>query len=116
MPLIAMTREMGRSRTSPASQWPAGKLVVHHETSTISPTKCACAKAMSTVSRRQGQYLERFTTDKTSLSIYTADETIALAESASVSVIHGWGSAHLLRRFGRICVRVCAPMKYACSA
>ena len=50
------------------------------------------------------------TTDKTSLCIYTADETLALAESGDVAVIRGWGSAHLLRPIKHvICVRVCAP-------
>jgi cytidylate kinase len=55
---------------------------------------------------------ERLTTDKTSLSIYTADETLALAETDNVAVIRGWGSAHLLRPIQHvICVRVCAPLK-----
>ena len=55
---------------------------------------------------------ERLTTDQTSMSIFTADETLALAESNGVAVIRGWGSAHLLRPVGHvICVRVCAPLK-----
>ena len=55
---------------------------------------------------------ERLTTDKTSMAIYTADETLALAEDDGVAVIRGWGAAHLLRPIRHvICVRVCAPMK-----
>ena len=55
---------------------------------------------------------ERLTTDKTSLSIYTADETFQLAESGQVAVIRGWGAAHLLRPIPHVvCIRVCAPLQ-----
>ena len=55
---------------------------------------------------------ERMTTDRTSLSIYTADETLRLVESGRVAVLRGWGAAHLLRPVGHVvCVRVCAPFE-----
>jgi len=51
---------------------------------------------------------ERLTADKTSLSIYTADEMLQVASKGAV--MRGWGAAHLLRPVRHaICVRVCAP-------
>ncbi len=115
MPLIAMTREMGSLGKDVASAVSAqlGKPVVHHEIIDHLANKMRLRK--SHVVRfldGKANIWERLTTDQTSLSIYTADETIALAESDSVAVIRGWGSAHLLRPIQHvICVRVCAPMK-----
>jgi cytidylate kinase len=115
MPLIAMTREMGSLGKDVASAISAqlGKPVVHHEIIDHLANKMRLRK--SHVVRfldGKANIWERLTTDKTSLSIYTADETLALAESNNIAVIRGWGSAHLLRPVQHvICVRVCAPMK-----
>lgn len=115
MPLIAMTREMGSLGKDVAAAVSArlGKPVVHHEIIDQLANKMRLRK--SHVIRfldGKANIWERLTTDKTSLSIYTADETLALAESNDVAVIRGWGSAHLLRPIQHvICVRVCAPMK-----
>lgn len=115
MPLIAMTREMGSLGKDVAGVISdrLGKPVVHHEIIDHLANKMRLRK--SHVVRfldGKANIWERLTTDKTSLSIYTADETLALAESNDVSVIRGWGSAHLLRPIQHvICVRVCAPMK-----
>jgi cytidylate kinase len=114
MPLIAMTREMGSLGKDVASALSArlGKPVVHHEIIDHLANKMRLRK--SHVVRfldGKANIWERLTTDKTSLSIYTADETLALAESNNVAVIRGWGSAHLLRPIPHVvCVRVCAPM------
>ena len=115
MPLIAMTREMGSLGKDVAAAVSSrlGKPVVHHEIIDQLASKMRLRK--SHVIRfldGKANMWERLTTDKTSLSIYTADETLALAESDNVAVIRGWGSAHLLRPIQHvICVRVCAPMK-----
>ena len=115
MPLIAMTREMGSLGKDVATAISArlGKPVIHHEMIDHLANKMRLRK--SHVIRfldGKANMWERLTTDETSLAIYTADETLALAESDSVSVIRGWGSAHLLRPIPHvICVRVCAPMK-----
>ncbi len=115
MPLVAMTREMGSLGKDVAATIAArlGKPVVHHEIIDQLANKMRLRK--SHVIRfldGKANIWERLTTDKTSLSIYTADETLALAESDNVAVIRGWGSAHLLRPIRHvICVRVCAPMK-----
>jgi cytidylate kinase len=54
--------------------------------------------------------LERLTADKTSLSIYTADEMLQVAGKGAV--MRGWGAAHLLRPVSHaICVRICAPLE-----
>ncbi len=114
MPLIAMTREMGSLGKDVAAAVSArlGKPVVHHEIIDHLADKMRLRK--SHVIRfldGKASAWERLTTDKTSMSIYTADETLVLAESDSVGVIRGWGSAHLLRPVQHvICVRVCAPL------
>jgi len=115
MPLIAMTREMGSLGKDVASTLATrlGKPVVHHEIIDHLANKMRLRKShVVRLLDGKANIWERLTTDQTSLSIYTADETLALAESNNVSVIRGWGSAHLLRPIRHvICVRVCAPMK-----
>jgi len=114
MPLIAMTREMGSLGKDVAAEVSArlGKPVVNHEIIDHLADKMRLRK--SHVIRfldGKSNMWERLTTDKTSLSIYTADETLALAEARDVAVIRGWGSAHLLRPIRHVvCVRVCAPL------
>jgi cytidylate kinase len=115
MPIIAMTREMGSLGKDVAATIAArlAKPVVHHEIIDQLANKMRLRK--SHVIRfldGKANIWERLTTDQTSLSIYTADETLALAEKNQVAVIRGWGSAHLLRPIRHvICVRVCAPTK-----
>ena len=115
MPLVAMTREMGSLGKDVAAALSArlGKPLVHHEIIDHLANKMRLRK--SHVIRfldGKANMWERLTTDKTSMAIYTADETLALAESDGVAVIRGWGSAHLLRPIRHvICVRVCAPMQ-----
>ncbi len=115
MPLVAMTREMGSLGKDVASTIAdrLKKLVVHHEIIDNLASKMRLRKShvIRFLEGRSG-ILERLTTDKTSLSIYTADETFALAESGKVAVIRGWGAAHLLRPVPHvISVRVCAPLE-----
>ena len=84
MPLIAMTREMGSLGKDVAAAVSAqlGKPVVHHEIIDHLADKMRIRK--SHVIRfldGKANVWERLTTDKTSLSIFTADETLALAEN-----------------------------------
>ena len=115
MPLVAMTREMGSLGKDVAAAISArlGKPVIHHEIIDHLANKMRLRK--SHVIRfldGKANMWERLTTDQTSMAIFTADETLALAESDDVAVIRGWGSAHLLRPVRHvICVRVCAPLK-----
>ena len=115
MPLIAMTREMGSLGKDVAAALAdrLDKQVVHHEIIDQLASKMRLRKShvIRFLEGRSGIW-ERLTTDKTSLSIYTADETFALAESGKVAVIRGWGATHLLRPVGHVVtVRVCAPFE-----
>lgn len=113
MPLIAMTREMGSLGKDVAAALAdrLDKQVVHHEIidSLASKMRLRKSHVIRFLEGKSG-ILERLTTDKTSLSIYTADETFALAESGKVAVIRGWGATHLLRPVSHVVsLRVCAP-------
>ena len=115
MPFIAMTREMGSLGKDVAAAIAdrLNKQVVHHEIidSLASKMRLRKSHVIRFLEGKSG-VLERLTTDKTSLSIYTADETFALAESGQVAVIRGWGAAHLLRPVAHVVsVRVCAPFE-----
>jgi len=115
MPLIAMTREMGSLGKDVAAAIAdrLDKQVVHHEIIDNLASKMRLRKShvIRFLEGKSG-ILERLTTDRTSLSIYTADETFALAESGKVAVIRGWGSTHLLRPVAHVVsVRVCAPFE-----
>lgn len=115
MPLIAMTREMGSLGKDVAAEVARriGRNVVHHEIIDNVASKMRLRKShvVRFLEGKSGIW-ERMTTDKTSLSIYTADELFALAEDEHVGVIRGWGAAHLLRTCPHIiAVRVCAPFE-----
>ena len=115
MPLVAMTREMGSLGKDVAAQLSQrlGKGLIHHEIIGVLADKMRLRKShvVRFLEGKSGIW-ERLTTDRTSLSIYTADETLRLIESGRVAVLHGWGGAHLLRPIAHIVrVRVCAPFE-----
>src|SRR5215831_13036478 len=113
MPLVAMTREMGSLGMDVARilESELGVPLVYHEMINNLADKMRLRK--SHVIRLLGgkaNLLERLTADKTSLSIYTADEMLQVASQGAV--MRGWGAAHLLRPVKHaICVRVCAPFE-----
>jgi cytidylate kinase len=113
MPLVAMTREMG-SLGMDVARILESELkvpVVYHEMINNLADKMRLRK--SHVVRLLGgkaNLFERLTADKTSLSIYTADEMLQVASKGAV--MRGWGAAHLLRPVSHaICVRICAPLE-----
>ena len=115
MPLIAMTREMGSLGKDVAAGVAerTHKKVVYHEI--IEPIANKMRLRKSHVERflegKSGIW-ERLTTDKTSLSIFTADETFKFLRDDSTAVIRGWGAAHLLKNIPHVVrVRVCAPLE-----
>ena len=115
MPLVAMTREMGSLGKDVAALVAerVGNQVVHHEIIDNLANKMRLRKShvIRFLEGKAGIW-ERLTADKTSMAIYTADETFSLAENGKVAVIRGWGAGHLLRRVPHvISVRVCAPME-----
>ena len=113
MPLIAMTREMGSLGMDVARILESELKVplVYHEMINHLADKMRLRK--SHVIRLLGgkaNLFERLTADKTSLSIYTADEMLQVASRGAV--MRGWGAAHLLRPVKHaICVRICAPFE-----
>jgi cytidylate kinase len=113
MPLVAMTREMGSLGMDVARILESELKVplVYHEMINSLADKMRLRK--SHVIRLLGgkaNLFERLTADKTSLSIYTADEMLQVASKGAV--MRGWGAAHLLRPVKHaICVRICAPFE-----
>ena len=115
MPVVAMTREMGSLGKDVAERLAerVGKPLVHHEIIGLLADKMRLRKShvVRFLDGKAGIW-ERMTTDQTSLSIYTADETLRLVESGEISVLRGWGAAHLLRPVSHVLsVRVCAPLQ-----
>ena len=115
MPLVAMTREMGSLGQHVAADVAdrLGRDLVHHEIIGVLADKMRLRKShvVRFLEGKSGIW-ERLTTDRTSLSIYTADETLKLIEAGRVGVLHGWGAAHLLRAIPHVVrVRVCAPFE-----
>ena len=115
MPLIAMTREMGSLGKDVAAGIAArqNRKVVYHEI--IEPIANKMRLRKSHVERflegKAGLW-ERLTTDRTSLSIFTADETFRFLRDGSTAVIRGWGAVHLLRNIPHVVrVRICAPFE-----
>jgi cytidylate kinase len=115
MPLVAMTREMGSLGKDVAAgvAQRANRKVVYHEI--IEPIANKMRLRKSHVERfldgKAGLW-EKLTTDKTALSIFTADETFKFLRDGSTGVIRGWGAVHLLRDVPHVIrVRVCAPLE-----
>lgn len=115
MPLIAMTREMGSLGRDVAAGLAARqrRKVVYQEM--IAPVASKMRLRKSHVERflegKAGLW-ERLTTDRTSLSIFTADETFRFLRDDSTAVIRGWGAVHLLRDIPHVVrVRICAPLE-----
>jgi cytidylate kinase len=113
--MIAMTREMGSLGKDVAAGVAArlNKRVVYHEI--IEPIANKMRLRKSHVERlldgRSGLW-EKLTTDRTSLSIFTADETFKFLRDGSTGVIRGWGAVHLLKNISHVVrVRVCAPLE-----
>ncbi|HUJ00060.1 MAG TPA: cytidylate kinase-like family protein [Usitatibacter sp.] len=114
MPLIAMTREMGSLGRDVAAGIAerTQRKVVYQEI--IEPIANKMRLRKSHVERfldgKSGLW-ERLTTDKTSLSIFTADETFRFLRDGSTGVIRGWGAVHLLKEVPHVIrVRICAPL------
>ena len=115
MPIIALTREMGSLGKDVARALGAElKLpVVYHEVIDHLADRMRVRKShVIRLLDGSAGLLERLTADKTSLSIFTADEIIGIAAQGAGAVIRGWGATHLLREVPHaVCVRVCAPFE-----
>lgn len=115
MPLIAITREMGSLGIEVAEQVAAElKLpLIHHEIIEQLADKMRLRKShVERLLDGKAGLLAQLTADKTSMSIYTAAETLDLAAREGGCVLRGWGAAQLLRTVPHaVCVRVCAPVE-----
>ena len=115
MSVIAITREMGSLGKEVAAGLgeALGVPVIYHEVIDELADRMRLRKShvIRLLDGRAG-LLERLTADKTSLSIFTADEIIGFASRGTGAVIRGWGASHLLRDVPHVvCVRVCAPFQ-----
>jgi cytidylate kinase len=114
MPLIAITREMGSLGKDVAQGLgeALGLPVVYHEVIDHLADRMRVRKShVIRLLDGSAGLLERLTADRTSLSIYTADEILAVARKGGC-VIRGWGATQLLREVPHaVCVRVCAPFE-----
>lgn len=114
MPLVAITREMGSLGKDVAKGLgeALGVPVVYHEVIDHLADRMRVRKShVIRLLDGSAGLLERLTADKTSLSIFSADEIVNLALGKG-AVIRGWGATHLLREVPHaVCVRVCAPFE-----
>lgn len=115
MPIVAITREMGSLGKDVAHALGAEMRVpvVYHEVIDHLADRMRVRKShVIRLLDGSAGLLERLTADKTSLSIFTADEIIGIAAQGRGAVIRGWGATHLLRDVPHVvCVRVCAPFE-----
>ncbi len=114
MPMIAMTREMGSLGRDVATRVAErlNRKVVYHEMIDQLANKMRLRKShvVRLLEGRAGIW-EQLTADKTSLSIFTADETFRFLRDGETAVIRGWGAVHLLKAIPHVVrVRVCAPL------
>jgi cytidylate kinase len=115
MPIIAITREMGSLGKDVARGLgeALGLPVIYHEVIDNLADRMRVRKShVIRLLDGSAGMLERLTADKTSLSIYTADEIVNMAAQDKGAVIRGWGATHLLREVPHaVCVRICAPFE-----
>ena len=115
MPLIAITREMGSLGKDVARGLgdALGLPVVYHEVIDSLADRMRVRKShVIRLLDGSAGLLERLTPDKTSLSIFTADEIFSIAALGRGAIIRGWGATQLLREVPHaVCVRVCAPFE-----
>ena len=115
MALVAITREMGslgKDVASGLSEALDVPLVYHEVIDHLADRMRVRKSHVIRLLDGSANLLERLTADKTSLSIFTADEIVNLALQGKGAVIRGWGATHLLREVPHaVCVRVCAPFE-----
>ena len=115
MPIIAITREMGSLGKDVARGLgeALGLPVIYHEVIDQLADRMRVRKShVIRLLDGSAGLIERLTADKTSLSLFTADEVFSLAAQGRGAIIRGWGATHLLREVPHaVCVRICAPFE-----
>jgi cytidylate kinase len=115
MALVAITREMGSLGKDVATglSEALGVPLYYHEVADHLADRMRVRKShVIRLLDGKANLFERLTADKTSLSIFTADEIVNMAAQDKGAVIRGWGATHLLREVPlAVCVRICAPFE-----
>ena len=115
MALIAITREMGSLGKDVAEglSQALGIPVVYHEIVDHLADRMRVRKShVERLLDGSAGLFQRLTADKTSLSIFSADEVVNFAMQGGGAVVRGWGATHLLRQVPHaVCLRVCAPFE-----
>ena len=115
MQVIAMTREMGSLGKDVAARIAEkqGRSVIYHEMIAQAADKMRLRKSHVVRLLEKGTgFWQQLTADRTSLSIFTADETFRLLMDGNAAVIRGWGAVHLLSPIQHVIrVRICAPLE-----
>jgi cytidylate kinase len=115
VPIIAITREMGSLGKDVARGLgdALGLPVIYHEVIDQLADRMRVRKShVIRLLDGSAGLIERLTADKTSLSLFTADEVFSIAAQGRGAIIRGWGATHLLREVPHaVCVRICAPFE-----
>lgn len=112
MPVIALTQGMGSLAQDIAEQLAAElKLAtLQHEVAARVAEKMHVSKSLiSRLRAGKAGVIERLTTDRDSIAVYTAEEVLETAARGNV-VLRGWGATCLLRPVPHVpCVRIMRP-------
>jgi cytidylate kinase len=99
MPVIAMTQEMGSLAKDVALELArVGKLAVmrHEVLENVAAKMHVHSSVISRLREGKAGLVERMTTDRQQVAVYTAKEVFALAAKGNI-VLRGWGTTCLLR-------------------
>jgi cytidylate kinase len=114
MPVIAMTQEMGSLAKEIALQMAqdANLAVMRHEVlENVAEKMHVPTSLISRLREGKAGLVERFTTDRERVAVYTAEEVFALADKGNV-VLRGWGATCLLRPVPHVVsVRITRPLR-----
>lgn len=114
MPVVALTQGMGSLAQDVAEQLAQelGLATLQHEVAEHVASKMHVSRSL--ISRlRAGKAgpIERFTADRTSIAVYTAEDVLETAARGNV-VLRGWGATALLRRVPHVpCIRIMRPFE-----
>ncbi len=114
MPVIAMTQEMGSLAKDVSLQLAqtAQLAIMRHEVlENVAGRMHVPGSLISRLREGKAGLVERLTTDKERVAVYTAQEVFALADKGNI-VLRGWGATCLLRPVRHVLrVRVTRPFR-----
>jgi cytidylate kinase len=114
MPVVALTQGMGSLAQDVAEQLAQelGLSTLQHEVAEHVASRMHVSRSL--ISRlRAGKAgpIERFTADRTSIAVYTAEDVLETAARGNV-VLRGWGATALLRAVPHVpCIRIMRPFE-----